>query len=218
MVTHHKEVYFRLGIWHSLRLNSQNEDQVTTARNGNLSSKGWSPSNPSNWFSMYFWYFRNYAPRKPSKMDNYWMIVEFFSKLDLKMALYQWILTLSHKHITFDSSRGTPCSWPLVRRKPVSADLSLAQLGPSLLEELILECKCHINCKADKPPPPSLLPKIELGYIFQFVGASLWEYLWCLDWQVSQYSQFSTFLISSGGAPGDSWTYHQYVNYFSTMW
>ena len=30
------------------------------------------------WFSMYFWYFRNYAPPKPSKMDNYWMIVEFF--------------------------------------------------------------------------------------------------------------------------------------------
>ena len=30
------------------------------------------------WFSMYFWYFRNYAAPKPSKMDIYWMLVEFF--------------------------------------------------------------------------------------------------------------------------------------------
>ena len=30
----------------ALRLNSQNKDQVTTARNGHLSSRGWSPSNP----------------------------------------------------------------------------------------------------------------------------------------------------------------------------
>ena len=29
-------------------------------------------------FLMYFCYFRNYAPPKPSKMDNYLMIVEFF--------------------------------------------------------------------------------------------------------------------------------------------
>ena len=32
----------------------------------------------NHWFSMYFLYFRNFAPPKPSKMDNYWMIVEFF--------------------------------------------------------------------------------------------------------------------------------------------
>ena len=32
----------------------------------------------NHWFSMYFWYFGNYAPPKPSKMDDYWMIVEFF--------------------------------------------------------------------------------------------------------------------------------------------
>ena len=44
----------------------------------------------NHWFSMYFWYFCNYAPPKPSKMDNFWMIVGIFSKLDLKMVLSQW--------------------------------------------------------------------------------------------------------------------------------
>ena len=34
----------------------------------------------NNWFSMYFLYFRNYAPPKPLKIDNNWMIVEFFRK------------------------------------------------------------------------------------------------------------------------------------------
>ena len=85
MVTHQKEVHYRLGIWHidlrpgdncqewsptiprmvtpqpkdghsltgsiiqtrnlALRLNSQDKDQVTTARNGHLSSRVWSPTN-----------------------------------------------------------------------------------------------------------------------------------------------------------------------------
>ena len=55
LVTHQKELWYILGIWHyilqarnlALRLNSQNEVQVTTARNGHLSSRGWSPFNPS---------------------------------------------------------------------------------------------------------------------------------------------------------------------------
>ena len=55
-----------------------------------------------NWFSMYFWYFCNYAP---PKMYNYWMIVKWKHQ-------YQCIfctLRLSHKHIDFYSSQGTPC-------------------------------------------------------------------------------------------------------------
>ena len=34
--------------------------------------------NARNRDKMYFWYFGNYAPPKPPKMDDYWMIVEFF--------------------------------------------------------------------------------------------------------------------------------------------
>ena len=30
------------------------------------------------WFSMYFLYFLNYAPPKPSEMENYWMVLVFF--------------------------------------------------------------------------------------------------------------------------------------------
>ena len=63
---------------------------------------------------MYFWYFRNYAPPKPSKMDNYF----FETKSQNGPISVKWkhqshlifcILRLSHKHITFDSSRGRPC-------------------------------------------------------------------------------------------------------------
>ena len=32
----------------------------------------------NRWFSMYFSYFLNYAPPKPSEMDNYWMVMAFF--------------------------------------------------------------------------------------------------------------------------------------------
>ena len=34
----------------------------------------------NHWFSMYLWYFCNYEPQKPSKLDNYWMFVDFFFK------------------------------------------------------------------------------------------------------------------------------------------
>ena len=39
MVTHQKEVYYRLGIWHL------EQHQVTTAMDGHLPSLGWSPTN-----------------------------------------------------------------------------------------------------------------------------------------------------------------------------
>ena len=32
----------------------------------------------NRWFSMYFSYFPNYAPPKPSDMDNFWILMNFF--------------------------------------------------------------------------------------------------------------------------------------------
>ena len=39
------------------------------------------------WFSMYFTYLPNYAPPKSSEMDNCWIIIIFFWKLDIKMYI-----------------------------------------------------------------------------------------------------------------------------------
>ena len=41
----------------------------------------------SHQFSMYFPYFHSYTPQKFSKMDNYWMVMEFFWKLVFKMYI-----------------------------------------------------------------------------------------------------------------------------------
>ena len=41
-----------------------------------LGKQYWCLLNP--WFSMYFAYFHNNSLQKPSKMDNYWMIMKFF--------------------------------------------------------------------------------------------------------------------------------------------
>ena len=75
----------------------------------------------NHWFSMFFWYFRIYAPPKPSKMDNYWMIVEFFEtrsqngpisvKWKHQSQLIFCILRFSHKHSTFDTLKKHPVVW-----------------------------------------------------------------------------------------------------------
>ena len=64
------------------------------------------------WFSMYFWNFGNYAPPKPSKIDDYWIILNgpISVKRKHQSQLIFCILRLSHRHIDFDSSQGTPCS------------------------------------------------------------------------------------------------------------
>ena len=71
---------------------------------------------------MYSAYVYQYVPPKPSKLDNYWMIVDLFSKLDLKMVGLKkkgktllstfwamkapfWIKLLS------TGLKKTPCSW-----------------------------------------------------------------------------------------------------------
>ena len=38
-------------------------------------------------FSMYFAYFHSFAPPKSTQMDNYWIIMIFFWKLDIKMYI-----------------------------------------------------------------------------------------------------------------------------------
>ena len=74
----------------------------------------------NRWFSMYFSYFPNYAPPKPSDMDNYWILMNFFwnyiSKCTYLMnkrtpvSVYRLFSSLSNKQILFDSFKETPCS------------------------------------------------------------------------------------------------------------
>ena len=73
----------------------------------------------NRWFLMYFSYLLNYAPPKPSKIDNYWIIMNFFGKYISKctyrmkkrtpVSAYRSLSTLSNKPIVFISSRGSPC-------------------------------------------------------------------------------------------------------------
>ena len=72
------------------------------------------------WFLMYFLYFPNYAPSKPSEMDNYWIIMNFFGKYISKctyrmkkrthVSAYRLLSNLNNKPVVFISSRGSPCS------------------------------------------------------------------------------------------------------------
>ena len=69
---------------------------------------------------MYFSYFPNYSPSKPSEIDNYLIITDFFWKLDIKMyasnekmkpvSAYRLFSSPSNKQIVFVSSHGSPCS------------------------------------------------------------------------------------------------------------
>ena len=73
----------------------------------------------NRWFSMYFSYFPNYAPPKPSDMDNYWILMNFFwnyiSKCTYLMnkrtpvSVYRLFSSLSNKQILFDSFKRSPC-------------------------------------------------------------------------------------------------------------
>ena len=71
---------------------------------------------------MYFSYFLNYAPPKPSKMDNSRKIMNFFGnwiskctylmKKRTHVSAYMLLSSLSNKQIVCINSRRTPCiSW-----------------------------------------------------------------------------------------------------------
>ena len=61
---------------------------------------------------MYSAYFHQYEPRKPSKMDNYLMIVEFFQNLIKKWSVFSKTSTDSvqalHSSLVFDWEASQP--------------------------------------------------------------------------------------------------------------
>ena len=78
------------------------------------------------WFSMYFSYFLNYTPPKPSEMDNYWMVMTFFgnhtskcNRLSKNMRPIQPIEVLyrlrnKQKHYLIYSE--TPCIYNTIKK------------------------------------------------------------------------------------------------------
>ena len=72
------------------------------------------------WFLMHFLYLHIYAPPKPAKMDNYWMIIWYFWKkiskcpnlLDKMTSVlgYGLLPSPSYRQILFNRTFGTPCN------------------------------------------------------------------------------------------------------------
>ena len=79
---------------------------------------------------MYFPYFHSFAPQKSFKVDNYWMIMEFFGKQISKcpnvmmkrtcVPAYRLLLSLSNELILFLSHYESPCKMKFVNRSSVS--------------------------------------------------------------------------------------------------
>ena len=70
-------------------------------------------------FSMYFAYFHRFAPPKSSKMDNYWMVMEFFgNKISKCPSLmeksapvlgHRLLPSLSNKQLIINTFLRSPC-------------------------------------------------------------------------------------------------------------
>ena len=79
----------------------------------------------NRWFSMYFSYFPNNIPLKPSEMDNCWIIIKKIWKLDIKMyvsnAKKDTCLCLEFvaqaKQMVFISYLGSTCRIVLIAPK-----------------------------------------------------------------------------------------------------